>query len=92
MLVRGLSDAGARQGIEVTLVSRANAVLGRAVTDGDGHVLFEPGLTRGAGGAEPALVQAQQGDEDIARFIPERHRDMLDANLKALHRGFSEAS
>ena len=65
VLVHGLSDAGAREGIEVTLVSRANAVLGRAMTDGDGHVLFEPGLTRGAGGAEPALVLAQQGDEDI---------------------------
>ncbi len=63
--VRGLSDAAARVGIEVTLVSRANAVLGRATTDGDGHALFEPGLTRGTGGAAPALVLAQQGEADI---------------------------
>jgi len=63
--VRGLSDAAARAGIKVTLVSRANAVLGRATTDGDGHALFEPGLTRGTGGAAPALVLAQQGEADI---------------------------
>jgi len=63
--VRGLSDAKARPGIEVTLVSRANAVLGSVVTDADGYARFEPGLTRGTGGAAPALVLAQQGDEDI---------------------------
>ncbi len=63
--VRGLSDAGAREGIEVTLVSRANAVLGRAGTDRDGHALFEPGLTRGTGGSEPALILARDGDRDI---------------------------
>ena len=63
--VRGLSDARARAGIEVTLVSRANAVLGRAVTDDQGYVLFEPGLSRGTGASAPALVLAQKGDEDI---------------------------
>ena len=63
--VRGLSDAKARAGIEVTLVSRANAVLGEAVTDSDGFVVFEPGLTRGTGGSEPALVLAKQGDVDL---------------------------
>ncbi len=31
-------------------------------------------------------------EKGIDAHIPERHRDMLDANLKALHRGFSEAS
>lgn len=65
VMVRGLSDAAAQAGIEVTLVSRANAVLGQVVTDGDGLALFEPGLTRGTDGAAPALVLAQKGDEDI---------------------------
>lgn len=63
--VRGLSDAKARAGIKVSLISRANAVLATAVTDAQGNVLFEPGLSRGTGGAAPALVLAQQGDEDI---------------------------
>ena len=66
VMVRGLSDAVARAGIEVTLVSRANAVLGTAVTDDQGLAEFAPGLTRGTGGATPALVLAQQGDSDIA--------------------------
>ncbi|MCF6232617.1 MAG: alpha-2-macroglobulin family protein [Rhodobacteraceae bacterium] len=63
--VRGLSDAQTKAGIEVTLISRANAVLGQAVTDSDGYVVFEPGLTRGTGGSEPALVLAKQGDIDL---------------------------
>ncbi|MHA6264102.1 alpha-2-macroglobulin family protein [Arenibacterium sp. CAU 1754] len=66
VLVRGLSDARPRGGIDVTLVSRANAVLGRATTDDTGHALFAPGLTRGNGAAAPALVLAEQGDSDIA--------------------------
>src|SRR5690606_3976475 len=45
---------------------RANAVLGTASTDHDGHVQFEAGLTRGTGGASPALVIAKRGDEDAA--------------------------
>ncbi|GHF41661.1 alpha-2-macroglobulin family protein [Seohaeicola zhoushanensis] len=63
--VRGLSDAQARAGVEVTLVSRANAVLGKAVTDAEGLAHFEPGLTRGTSGAAPALVLANMGDSDI---------------------------
>ena len=63
--LRRLSDAEPLDGIDVTLLSRANAVLGRAVTDADGHALFEPGLIRGTGGAAPAMVLAEQGARDI---------------------------
>ena len=63
--VRGLSDAAPRGGIDVTLVSKANAVLARAVTGDDGYARFDPGLTRGTGGAAPALILAQQGEDDI---------------------------
>ncbi|MEX0340563.1 MAG: alpha-2-macroglobulin family protein [Arenibacterium sp.] len=63
--VRGLSDAAPREGAEVTLVSRANAVLGSAVTDADGMVRFDPGLARGRGGSEPALLLAAMGEDDI---------------------------
>ncbi|MBE1285158.1 MAG: alpha-2-macroglobulin family protein [Rhodobacteraceae bacterium] len=63
--VRGLSDAAARPGVEVSLVSRANAVLASVVTDDDGYARFDPGLARGTGGAAPAMVLAQQGDMDL---------------------------
>lgn len=63
--VRGLADARPRKGVEVTLVSQANAVLEKSVTDSDGFVTFAPGLTRGTGGSAPALLLAQNGDEDI---------------------------
>ncbi len=63
--LRGLSDAAAREGIEVTLVSRANSVLGTATTDAEGRVDFAAGLTRGAGAAAPALVLASDGESDL---------------------------
>jgi uncharacterized protein YfaS (alpha-2-macroglobulin family) len=63
--VRSLSDARPRQGVTVTLISRANAVLASAVSDAAGDVRFDPGLTRGPGGAAPALVLAQEGEANI---------------------------
>ncbi|MDK3017771.1 alpha-2-macroglobulin family protein [Pseudodonghicola flavimaris] len=64
--VLGLSDARPRNGIELTLISRANAVLGTAVTDADGLARFAPGLTRGQGAAAPGLLLARQGEADLA--------------------------
>lgn len=66
VLVHGLSDAAPREGISLSLISRANAVLATARTDTEGHAVFGPGLTRGTGGAAPALIVARQGEEDIA--------------------------
>ncbi|SDE13418.1 alpha-2-macroglobulin family protein [Ruegeria marina] len=63
--VRGLSDAAARGGVALTLVSRANAVLGTTTTDADGYARFDPGLVRGIGSAAPALVLANLGEDDI---------------------------
>ncbi len=68
--VQGLSDAMPREGVEVTLISNANAVLGKAVSDASGYAHFAPGLARGRGGASAAMVQAQvlstDGVEDFA--------------------------
>lgn len=63
--VRGLSDAAPRAGVEVELVSRGNAILGRAVTDAEGVARFDAALTRGRDAAAPALVtaRARTGDE-----------------------------
>ncbi|MCE8007414.1 alpha-2-macroglobulin family protein [Aestuariivita sp.] len=67
--VRGLSDAAPRAGVEVTLISRANEVLGRTVTDNAGRARFDPGLERGQGASAPALVLAELGADDMA-FLP----------------------
>ncbi len=68
--VQGLSDAKPRAGVEVTLISNANAVLGKALSDDTGYAHFEPGLARGRGGAAVAMIQAQvigaDGAEDFA--------------------------
>ncbi|MFC3612682.1 alpha-2-macroglobulin family protein [Lutimaribacter marinistellae] len=61
--VRGLADATPREGVEVQLVSRANAVLGSSMTDADGFATFPPGLVRGSGGSAPAMVLASAGDD-----------------------------
>jgi alpha-2-macroglobulin len=63
--LRGLSDAEPRANVDVTLVSRANAVLARAVTDETGYARFEPGLMRGTGGAAPALLLAELNGADV---------------------------
>lgn len=64
--VRSLTDASAVQGVTLSLISRANAVLGQAVVDADGFASFPAGLTRGAGGASPALLMAENGAQDLA--------------------------
>ena len=66
VFVRALGSAEPKAGVKVALVSRANAVLGEAMTDPQGYALFPPGLTRGTGGAAPALVTAEEGEADIA--------------------------
>ncbi|MDT8857489.1 alpha-2-macroglobulin family protein [Paracoccaceae bacterium Fryx2] len=66
VFVRSLGTAAAKPGVSVELLSRANAVLGTAVTDEMGYARFEPGLTRGTGGASPALVVLREGESDIA--------------------------
>lgn len=63
--VLGLGDAKPRADVEVTLVSKANAVLAEVRTDADGNARFDAGLTRGIGAAAPAMVFARQGDDDI---------------------------
>jgi uncharacterized protein YfaS (alpha-2-macroglobulin family) len=66
VVVRSLGGAGPVAGASVELLSRANAVLGIAVTDAEGIARFDAGLTRGLGGQEPALVVVKQGEADIA--------------------------
>lgn len=66
VFVRSLGTAGARAGVSVELLNRANTVLGTATTDDQGYARFDAGLTRGAGGSAPAMVVVKEGDQDIA--------------------------
>ncbi|MBV0913406.1 alpha-2-macroglobulin family protein [Anianabacter salinae] len=65
VFLRSLASAEPLEGVQVTLLSRANAVLGEGATDASGHARFDPGLMRGTGGAAPALVLARQGEGDL---------------------------
>ncbi len=64
--VRSLQNATAREGVTLSLISNANAVLGTAETDAAGYARFDPGLTRGKGASAPALVMAQGQDADFS--------------------------
>ncbi|MDP4034481.1 MAG: alpha-2-macroglobulin family protein [Pseudorhodobacter sp.] len=66
VFVRSLGTAEAKPGVAVEMLSRANAVLATAKTDAMGYARFDAGLTRGTGGASPALVVVKDGDADIA--------------------------
>jgi len=66
VFVRSLGNATALEGIEVTLVSRANAAVATLTTDAQGYARFDPGLTRGTGSAAPALITLKDGDADMA--------------------------
>ena len=66
VFVRSLGTAEAKAGIAVQLLSRSNAILGDAQTDAMGYARFDAGLTRGTGGAAPALVVVRDNDTDVA--------------------------
>jgi len=59
VFVNSLASAEPVAGSEIRLVSRSNEVLATRTTDSGGHVLFEAGLARGAGGLSPALLTAK---------------------------------
>ena len=66
VMVLGLGDAMAREDVTLTLLSRANALLGETVTDVQGRAKFASGLTRGSGASAPALLMAQDASGDVA--------------------------
>ncbi len=66
VFVRGLANALPVEGAEITLVSRANAILAEARTDAGGYVHFPAAITQGTGSKAPALIIAREADRDIA--------------------------
>lgn len=81
VMVRGLGDAAARGDAIVTLLSRANTVLGTAQTDGEGVAQFAAGLTRGTGSSAPALVMVEQGDDMAFLSLTDPAFDLSDRGV-----------
>ncbi len=79
--VRSLTSAAPVAGAEVQLVNRANAVLGTAVTDASGTAVFEAGLTRGIGSAEPALLTVTAGDDMTFLSLSDPAFDLSDRGV-----------
>lgn len=64
--VRSLATTDAIPGAEVKLVAKNNEVLARLKSDANGYVRFDPGLVRGEGGAQPAILVAEKGAGEYA--------------------------
>lgn len=82
VVVRGLSDAGARAGVAVELVSRANAVIATAQTDAEGVARFSPALTAGRGSSAPALVRVAQGEDMAFLSLTDAEFDLSDRGVE----------
>ncbi len=82
VFVRGLMQAEAREGAVVTLLSRANRVLGTATTDARGYALFGAGLTRGTEGAAPALILLQDGEDFSFLSLTDPAFDLSDRGVE----------
>ncbi|HHL21756.1 MAG TPA: hypothetical protein ENJ52_09540, partial [Aliiroseovarius sp.] len=66
VFARSLASAEPLAGLEVQLISRANAVLATVTTDDGGHAQVPAGLTAGQGSAAPALVVVRNDVDDMA--------------------------
>jgi uncharacterized protein YfaS (alpha-2-macroglobulin family) len=64
--VRSLASTEPINGAAVKVVARNNEVLAQGKTDGAGYVRFEPGLVRGEGGLQPALLIAETANGQYA--------------------------
>lgn len=81
VFARSLADAGAKADVTVTLVSRANAVIATTRTDAQGYAHFAPGLVSGTGGAAPALVSLEKGDDFSFLSLNEPEFDLSDRGV-----------
>ena len=66
VFARSLASAKPIAGIALSLVARDNEELGKATTDGDGHVRFDRGLLNGKGGAAATALLAYGAGGDFA--------------------------
>ncbi len=64
--VRSLTTTEPVNNAGVRIVARNNEVLAQGRTDGAGYVRFEPGMVRGEGGLQPALLIAEAANGQYA--------------------------
>ncbi|MGB7261454.1 MAG: alpha-2-macroglobulin family protein [Albidovulum sp.] len=81
VFVRALSDASAVEGVTVTLISRANTVIGTLATDAQGYALFPAGMTAGTGGAAPALLTIAKNEDFAFLALSEPEFDLSDRGV-----------
>ncbi|MQB44508.1 alpha-2-macroglobulin family protein [Rhizobium sp. ICMP 5592] len=64
VFTRSLGSAKPTAGVELQLLAKNNEILGTAKTDANGRATFSAGLMRGTAGMTPAVIAAQNGDQD----------------------------
>ncbi|QND49250.1 hypothetical protein HB780_27420 [Rhizobium lusitanum] len=64
VFTRSLGSAKPSAGVELQLLAKNNEILGTAKTDANGRAIFSAGLMRGTAGMTPAVITAQNGDQD----------------------------
>ncbi len=64
VFTRSLGSAKPTVGVELQLLAKNNEILGTAKTDANGRAIFSAGLMRGTAGMTPAVIAAQNGDQD----------------------------
>ncbi|MCH2249159.1 MAG: alpha-2-macroglobulin family protein [Cognatishimia sp.] len=82
VVVQSLSDVKPVADTKVTLLSRANRVLSDTLTDSAGYARFDAGLTRGTGGASPALLLLEQGDDIAFLSLTDPAFDLSDRGVE----------
>ncbi|MFZ1726074.1 MAG: MG2 domain-containing protein, partial [Albidovulum sp.] len=81
VFTRSFADVSATAGSIVTLISRANAIIGETLTDADGYAHFTAAQTAGTGGAAPALVTVAKGDDFTFLSLTEAEFDLSDRGV-----------
>jgi uncharacterized protein YfaS (alpha-2-macroglobulin family) len=81
VFARSLATAEPAAGVTLSLVNRANAVIGTAITDDRGYALFDAAMTSGIGGASPALVTAALGDDYSFIALTDPEFDLSDRGV-----------
>ncbi len=82
VFVRHLSDATPWEGAKVSLISRANRVLGEVESDAEGYARFDPGLIRGTGAKAPALLMVQATDDFTFLSLTDPAFDLSDRGVE----------
>ncbi|MDB5594101.1 MAG: alpha-2-macroglobulin [Hyphomicrobiales bacterium] len=79
---RSLATADPISGVELRLIARNNEILATQTTGADGHVRFDPGLSRGTGGMAPGIIAAAKEDDYGFLDLGQTPFDLTDRGVK----------